>query len=157
MRARLTRDYQRHITAEGRPKSLDSGGFTPLLYAARENCLACIDVLLEQGADIDLAGSGRRLAAAPCRHERELGSREALDRSRRRRQPVGYLRRSTAVHRGRQLHETDGGRASIDPPNETEGIAVVRMLLERGANPNMQLFFRPANVRGPTNRAARRR
>jgi ankyrin repeat protein len=25
------------------------------------------------------------------------------------------------------------------------------MLLERGANPNMQLFFRPANVRGPTN------
>ena len=25
------------------------------------------------------------------------------------------------------------------------------MLLERGANPNMQLFFRPANVRGATN------
>jgi ankyrin repeat protein len=25
------------------------------------------------------------------------------------------------------------------------------MLLERGANPNMQLFFRPANVRGSTN------
>ena len=25
------------------------------------------------------------------------------------------------------------------------------MLLERGANPNMQLFFRPANVSGATN------
>ena len=34
----IDRDYQRHVTAEGRPKSLDSGGFTPLLYAARENC-----------------------------------------------------------------------------------------------------------------------
>jgi ankyrin repeat protein len=28
---------------------------------------------------------------------------------------------------------------------------VIRLLLERGANPNMQLFFRPANVRGATN------
>ena len=45
----------------------------------------------------------------------------------------------------------DGGRASIDPPNETTGLAIVKLLLERGANPNMQLFFRPANVRGATN------
>ena len=36
--ASIDRDYQRHVTAEGRPKSLDSGGLTPLLYAARENC-----------------------------------------------------------------------------------------------------------------------
>ena len=43
------RDYQRHVTAEGRPKNLDSGGFTPLLYAARENCLACADVLIASG------------------------------------------------------------------------------------------------------------
>jgi ankyrin repeat protein len=45
----------------------------------------------------------------------------------------------------------DGGRASIDPPNETDGLTIVKMLLEHGANPNMQLFFRPANVRGATN------
>src|SRR5207253_1539542 len=50
----IDRDYQRHVTAEGRPKSLDSGGLTPLLYAARENCVACVEVLLEKGADIDL-------------------------------------------------------------------------------------------------------
>jgi ankyrin repeat protein len=30
-------------------------------------------------------------------------------------------------------------------------MTIVRMLLDRGANPNMQLFFRPANVRGSTN------
>src|SRR5690606_30142363 len=48
------RNYQRHVTAEGRPKSLDSGGLTPLLYAARENCHACVRVLLENGADINL-------------------------------------------------------------------------------------------------------
>jgi ankyrin repeat protein len=50
------------------------------------------------------------------------------------------------------LHsKIDGGHASIDPVNQTKGIDVVRMLLEHGANPNMQLFFRPASVRGATN------
>ena len=42
----------------------------------------------------------------------------------------------------------DGGRASIDAPNTTSGVAIVKLLLERGADPNMQLFFKPANVRG---------
>jgi ankyrin repeat protein len=42
----------------------------------------------------------------------------------------------------------DGGRASIDAPNATSGLALVKLLLERGADPNMQLFFRPANARG---------
>ena len=52
--ASIDRDYQRHVTAEGRPKNLDSGGLTPLLYAARENCMACVEVLLKNKADIDL-------------------------------------------------------------------------------------------------------
>jgi ankyrin repeat protein len=42
----------------------------------------------------------------------------------------------------------DGGRASIDSPNAAKGIEIVRLLLERGADPNMQLFFKPANARG---------
>jgi ankyrin repeat protein len=42
----------------------------------------------------------------------------------------------------------DGGRASIDEPNQTKGIELVKLLLERGADPNMQLFFQPANARG---------
>ena len=42
----------------------------------------------------------------------------------------------------------DGGRASIDAPNKDTGLAILNLLLERGADPNMQLFFKPANVRG---------
>ncbi len=34
------RDYQRVATAESRAKQLDRGGFTPLMYAVRENCRA---------------------------------------------------------------------------------------------------------------------
>src|SRR5690606_41221627 len=47
------RDWQRRVTAEGRPKDMYRGGLTPLLFAAREGCMACPDALLEAGADID--------------------------------------------------------------------------------------------------------
>jgi len=147
----IHRDYQRHVTAEGRPKSLDSGGFTPLLYAARENCIACVDVLLANGADIDLPDpdgvsplllaimnanwdlAKRLIEAGANVNQWDIFGQAPLFAA------VGLYTRA------------DGGRASIDPPNETKGIEVLRMLLERGADPNMQLFFRPANVRGSTN------
>ncbi|MGH8230094.1 MAG: ankyrin repeat domain-containing protein, partial [Steroidobacteraceae bacterium] len=51
-------DYERHITAEGRAKSEDRGGLTPLLYAARENCLACVNVLIKHHVNIDLPDPG---------------------------------------------------------------------------------------------------
>jgi ankyrin repeat protein len=49
----------------------------------------------------------------------------------------------------------DGGHASIDEPNVTKGIDIVRLLLEHHANPNMQLFFKPANIRGGTSTLTR--
>jgi ankyrin repeat protein len=146
-----TRDYQRRITAEGRPKSMDTGGFTPLLYAARENCIACVDVLIENGADIDLPDPDgvSPLHVAIMNANWDLAKKliEAgadVDQW----DIFGAAPLFTAIG---LRSRTDGGRASIDPPNQTDGLGLVRLLLERGANPNMQLFFRPANVRGATN------
>ena len=145
------RDYQRHVTAEGRPKSLDSGGLTPLLYAARENCRACVDVLLDSKADINLPdpdGVSPLLVAIMnanwdlARHLIESGADvNQWD-------IFGETPLFTAVNLRSRL---DGGRASIDPINTTNGLEIVRMLLARGADPNMQLFFRPANLNGSTN------
>jgi ankyrin repeat protein len=147
----IHRDYQRHITAEGRPKSMDSGGFTPLLYAARENCIACVDVLVAHGADIDLPDpdgvSPLNLAIMNANWDLAKKLIEAgadVDQW----DIFGEAPLFTAVG---LRSRNDGGRASIDPPNETDGLTIIRLLLERGANPNMQLFFRPANVRGSTN------
>ncbi len=147
----MHRDYQRHVTAEGRPKSLDSGGFTPLLYAARENCIACVDVLLASGADINLPdpdGVSPLLLAIMNANwdlaKRLIDAGADVDQW----DIYGEAPLFTAIG----LHDrVDGGRASIDPLNETGGLDIVRMLLEGGADPNMQLFFRPANVRGSTN------
>ncbi len=149
--ASTNRDYQRRITAEGRPKSMDTGGFTPLLYAARENCMRCVDVLLEKGADIDLPDPDgvSPLHLAVMNANWDLATR-LIDAGADVNQwdIFGEAPLFTAVG---NYTRRDGGRGSIDPPNATEGIAIVNRLLERGANPNMQLFFRPANVRGATN------
>jgi ankyrin repeat protein len=46
-------DWERMVTAEPRQKNLMPGGFTPLLYAARQGCIECARQLLAAGAAID--------------------------------------------------------------------------------------------------------
>ena len=144
----IDRDYQRHVTAEGRPKSLDSGGLTPLLYAARENCTACVDVLLKNKADIDLPdpdGVSPLLLAIMNANWDLAKQLIAAGADVNQWDIYGEAPLLTAVD---LRNRVDGGRASIDPTNTTKGMAIVNLLLERGADPNMQLLFKPANVRG---------
>ena len=144
----IDRNYQRHVTAEGRPKNLDSGGLTALLYAARENCAACVDVLLKNKADIDLPDPDgvSPLLLAIMNANWDLAKQliqAGADVSHW--DIFGEAPLITAID---QRNRIDGGRASIDVPNTTSGLAIVALLLERGADPNMQLFFKPANARG---------
>jgi ankyrin repeat protein len=145
------RDYQRHVTAEGRPKSLDSGGLTPLLYAARENCQACVEVLLERGADIDLPDPDgvSPLLVAIMNANWDLAKQ--LIQAGADVNQWDIFGESPLFNAVDLRSRIDGGRASIDPLNTTKGIDIVKLLLEKGANPDMQLFFKPANMRGPTN------
>ena len=146
------RNYQRHIQAEGRPKNLDSGGLSPLLYAARENCMACVDVLLKHNADVNLPDPDGVSPLHRGDPERQLGPREAADRRRRRHQSVGHLRRDTAVPRAQLAHQARWrhGRRSIRSTRPTARRSS-GCCSTSGANPNAQLFFQPANLSGTTN------
>ena len=149
--ASINRDYQRHVTAEGRPKNLDSGGLTPLLYAARENCMACAEVLLKNKADIDLPDPDgvSPLLVAIMNANWDLARQLILAGADVNQWDIfGQAPLFASIGLRSRI---DGGRASIDAPNTTTGLAIVQLLLERGANPSMQLFFRPANVSGATN------
>jgi ankyrin repeat protein len=144
------RDYQRHVTAEGRPKSLDSGGFTPLLYATRENCMTCVDLLLKKGADINLPDPDgvSPLLLAIMNSNWDL-AKQLIDAGADINQwdIYGESPLFTAIGQRSQL---SGGKGANDPLNQMTGTQIVHILLDRGANPNMQLFFRPANLNGST-------
>lgn len=46
--------WERQVTSEPRDKWLPLGGMTPLLYAAREGCLGCVQALAEAKADLQI-------------------------------------------------------------------------------------------------------
>lgn len=145
------RDYQRHVQAEGRPKNLDSGGLTPLLYAARENCGACVKVLLDSKVDINLPDPDgvSPLLLSIMNSNWDVAKQLILAGADVNRWDIyGEAPLFTAVG---LRNQASGAHGSIDPLNETNGTTIVHMLLEREANPNMQLFFRPANLKGATN------
>jgi len=146
----INRDYQRHVTAEGRPKNLDTGGLTPLLYAARENCLACVKVLLDKKADINLPDPDgvSPLLLAIMNANWDIAKHLITSGADVNQWDIyGEAPLYTVIGNRTKL---DGGKGSIDPQNETDGMTILRMLVDRGANPNMQLFFRPAGLTGKT-------
>ena len=139
----VVRDWQRRVTAEGRPKDLNRGGLTPLLYAAREGCIECARELIEGGADLDLAdpdGTTPLVLAI-------LNMRFDL---------AAYL-----VKAGADIDKWDfygqtplyvavdlntlprGGRPDLPSTDNLTGYDIAAQLLAGGANPNPQLKLRP--------------
>src|SRR5262245_45137564 len=51
--------WERKVITEPRPKDMNKGGFTPLLYAAREDCVECARNLIAAGAGPDLEDPDR--------------------------------------------------------------------------------------------------
>ncbi|MES2605135.1 MAG: ankyrin repeat domain-containing protein, partial [Pseudomonadota bacterium] len=142
----LGRDYKRHLTKEGRAKSMDTGGLTPLLYAIRENCKTCVEVLITRKADLnkpDPDGVSPLLFAVTNSHWDIVKQLIEAGADVQQWDMFGNAPLMAAISR-----RTTNRPNPNDPLNETDGLTIVRMLLERGANPNMELFMRPAKQRG---------
>ncbi|MET0293197.1 MAG: ankyrin repeat domain-containing protein [Steroidobacteraceae bacterium] len=136
------RDYQRVVTAESRAKSLDRGGFTPLLYAARENCRECVEVLLKHKADVNLGDPGEvsPLSVAMLNANWDIAKRlieAGADVNQ------WELSGRSPLHVAIANLQTANGRNPLDNdrPNTVTGRDVVKLLVERGANPNQQQYF----------------
>ncbi|HLH42413.1 MAG TPA: ankyrin repeat domain-containing protein [Bryobacteraceae bacterium] len=138
--------WERKVIQEPRPKDMNKGGFTPLHYAAREGCAACVENLLAAGADPDSEDPDRETplllalenlhfdtAAVLVKGGADLDKWDLFGRS-----PI-YMAAdvSTLPMKG------NGAMAVLPSPDKLTALDVARMMLERGANPNIQLKRRP--------------
>jgi ankyrin repeat protein len=136
-------NWERQVTAEARAIARPSGGLTPLLYAARQGCLECTKILAEAGADLDLGDPDN---VSPLLLATLNGRWDV----------AAYL-----ITKGANVNKWDwwgqsplyaavdlntiphGGRPDRPSLDETTSLQVIQMLLEKGANPNLQLKLLP--------------
>src|SRR3989441_1327465 len=151
----VIRQWERKVITEPRPKDLNKGGFTPLLYAAREGCVECARHLIAAGADPDLDDPDRvtplnmallnlhfTFAAYMIKAGADPDKWDLFGRS-----PV-YMAADVST-----LPVMGNGAVVVIPSEDSlTALEVGRLLLEAGANPNIQLKRRPPYRNVPQDR-----
>ncbi|HVH29328.1 MAG TPA: ankyrin repeat domain-containing protein [Vicinamibacterales bacterium] len=142
----VIRQWERKVITEPRPKDLNKGGFTPLLYAAREGCVECARHLIAAGADPDLEDPERitplnmalfnlhfEFAAFMIKAGADVDKWDLFGRS-----PL-YMAADVST-----LPVKGNGAVAVLPSEDSvTALDVARLLLEAGANPNLRLKRRP--------------
>jgi uncharacterized protein len=137
------REWARRVTSEPRPKGMNRGGFTAMLYAAREGCIPCAKELLAAGADIDLPDPDQTtpLVVALMNLHFDFASyliEQGADVDR------WDLYGQTPLYVAIDMNTLPvGGRPDIPSEDFTTGLQVAEQLLAKGANPNIPLKLRP--------------
>ena len=150
----IVRDWQRRVTAEGRPKNMNRGGFTPLLYAAREGCIPCMKELLRGKADINLTDPDGTTPLVLTLMNGHWDAARLLVSSGADVNQWDFWGRSPLYNAVDMNILPAGAHVELPPLDETTGVDVIKLLLARGANPNAQLKLRPPYRQGVFDRGA---
>ncbi|HEY6509748.1 MAG TPA: ankyrin repeat domain-containing protein, partial [Vicinamibacterales bacterium] len=139
----IVNDWSRQVTGEPRAVYRPAGGLTPLLFAAREGCVECVDLLVAAGADINRADPEAITPLLMAVMNMQFDTAAAL------------IRRGANPNkwdlwgRGPLYSAVDvntlprGGRPDLPSMDKTSSAQVIGMLLEAGANPNQLLKMPP--------------
>ncbi|MEO8308731.1 MAG: ankyrin repeat domain-containing protein [Pseudomonadota bacterium] len=142
--ARATvRDWQRRVTAEGRPKDMNRGGFTPLLLAARDGFSQSVKALLQGKADINLPDPDGTTPLLLTLINGHWDTAKLLIESGANVNDWDFWGQSPLYIAVDMNILPAGFRVELPTTDTTNGIEVIRMLLARGANANVQLKLRP--------------
>ena len=135
--------WERQVTAEPRMQARPSGGFTPLLYAARKGCLECVRILIKARADQNLADPDGvtpmltavvnfnfDVAALLVEQGADANKWDAWGRA-----PLYAAVDMNTI--------PTGGRSDRPSVDRTTSLQLIGLLLDAGANPNLQLKLFP--------------
>jgi hypothetical protein len=151
-------DWERQVTSEPRALYRGTGGLTPLLYAARSGCVACVDALLDAGADIDVPNpDGVTALMIAIDNGGFDAAKRLLDRGANPHVWDWWGRTALYVAADASGDAMGGtgivggiGRAPIQSVDQqTTALDIARALLEAGVDPNTQLtLHRPDRASG---------
>jgi ankyrin repeat protein len=127
------------VSGEPRAQPRPPGGMTAMLFAAREGCLDCVRALVEHGAKVDLPDPEGVTPLISSLFNAHFDVAKALIEKGANVDRWDWWGRSPlylAVDYNTLPH---GGRPDQPSLDDTLPIDIVRILIEKGANPNLQL------------------
>jgi ankyrin repeat protein len=137
------RDWQRRVTAEGRPKDMNRGGFTPLLYAARDGNLASVQALIAGHADVNLADPDGTTPLLLTLINGHWDTAQLLIESGADVNDWDFWGQSPLYIATDMNILPQGARTELPVMDHSTGLQIAQQLLAGGANPNVQLKLRP--------------
>lgn len=136
-------NWERQVTAEPRAIYRPAGGLTPLLYAAREGCAECARLLVDAGADLNLADPENISPLLMAVINGQWDTAQYLIKKGANPNKWDFWGRAP-LYAAVDLNTIPrGGRPDWPSLDETTPLQVVEMLLDAGANPNAQLKLAP--------------
>ena len=131
------------VSSEPRAQHQSFGGLTPLLFATREGCLSCAQTLVEGGAKLNLPDPEGVTPLIEAITNAHFDTAKYLIEKGANIDKWDWWGRSplySAVDMNTIPH---GGRADGPSLDETTPLQIIELLLDRGANPNLQLKLLP--------------
>ncbi|MGD0136857.1 MAG: ankyrin repeat domain-containing protein [Bryobacteraceae bacterium] len=136
-------EWLAQVSSEPRAQHQSYGGFTPLLYATREGCLSCVQSLVEGGAKLNLPDPEGVTPLIMSITNAHFDAAKYLIEKGAMVDKWDWWGRSPlycAVDMNTIPH---GGRADGPSLDETTPLDIIALLLDKAANPNLQLKLLP--------------
>jgi ankyrin repeat protein len=130
-------------TDERRPQDAQAGGFTALLYAARENCVECAKALVAARADLNRPNGDGVTPLIVAINNFHFDMAKYLIEAGANVNKWDWWGRTPLYAAADMDTVPDGGREDLPSTDETTGVDIIKLLLAHGADPNQQLKLFP--------------